>query len=51
MFIVQPGMGIGFSGSREVALALGPLTFIARYKEIVRFILYIMEKKVFNLER
>jgi len=32
MFIIQPGMGLAFSGSREIALGLGPLTFIPRVK-------------------
>ena len=51
MYNIQPGMGVGFSGSREIALGLGPLTFVARYREYARFILYIVQTKVFSLER
>ena len=51
MFILQPGIGVGFSGSREIALALGPQVFVERYKQVIRFILYIAQTKVFCLER
>ena len=44
-------MGVGFSGSREIALALGPLVFVEKYKQYARFVLYIVQTKVFRLER
>lgn len=32
MFNIQPGIGLAFSGSREIALGLGPLIFFPRIR-------------------
>jgi len=46
VFNLQPGMGLGFTGSKEIALGLGVRGYIK--KEILRLVSYI--RRTLSLE-
>ena len=47
MFNIQPGTGLGFTASKEIALGLGTSFFVTVKREVLRLLSYI--RNVLNL--